>query len=134
MLVCDLDGFKRVNDRFGHLTGNRLLIAVAEGFRRSCRGHDFIARMGGDEFVLLIENLSADELGRRISQFRETVRSIGRQVCGEDIVDASFGASFFPQDGTTPDALLAAADHQMYRRKGEQKSGVRQMEQRKVAT
>jgi diguanylate cyclase (GGDEF)-like protein/putative nucleotidyltransferase with HDIG domain len=132
VLVCDLDGFKGVNDRFGHLTGNQLLQGVADGFRRSCRGDDFVARMGGDEFVLLIENISAEELGFRISQFREMVRSVGRQICGEEVVDASFGAAFYPMDGTTPDELLAVADHQMYRRKADQKAGVRMIDQRKL--
>jgi diguanylate cyclase (GGDEF)-like protein len=132
VLVCDLDGFKSVNDRFGHMAGNQLLQAVADGFRRSCRGDDFVARMGGDEFVLLIENISAEELGLRIAQFREMVRAMGRQVCGADVVDASFGAAFYPADGKTPDELLAVADHQMYRRKADQKAGVRTIDQRKV--
>jgi GGDEF domain-containing protein len=60
------------------------------------------------------------------------VRSMGRQVCGADVVDASFGAAFYPADGTTPDELLAVADHQMYRRKADQKAGVRTIDQRKV--
>jgi diguanylate cyclase (GGDEF)-like protein len=132
LLVCDLDGFKQVNDNLGHLTGNRLLQALADGFRRSCRGDDFVARMGGDEFVLLIEHITPDEIGNRIAQFREMVRATGRQVCGQDILDASFGAAFHPADGSTPQQLLAFADQQMYRRKHEQKAGVLLLEQRKV--
>jgi diguanylate cyclase (GGDEF)-like protein len=52
VLVCDLDGFKQINDRFGHLEGNRLLKAVAKSFKKHCREYDYVARMGGDEFVL----------------------------------------------------------------------------------
>jgi diguanylate cyclase (GGDEF)-like protein len=133
LLVCDLDGFKKVNDTLGHLTGNRLLQALADGFRKSCRGHDFVARMGGDEFVLLMEKITPEEIGPRMEQFRDMVRSVGRQVCGDDVLDASFGAAFHPADGKTPDELLAFADQQMYRRKNERKSGVLRMEQRKAS-
>jgi diguanylate cyclase (GGDEF)-like protein/putative nucleotidyltransferase with HDIG domain len=132
VLVCDLDGFKGVNDRFGHLTGNRVLQGVAEGFRHSCRENDFVARMGGDEFVLMLERITPEELGRRIYQFREMVRATGRRICGEEMLDASFGAAFYPEDGETPEDLLAYADRQMYRRKAEQKAGVLQMERRQA--
>jgi diguanylate cyclase (GGDEF)-like protein len=136
VLVCDLDGFKGVNDRFGHVTGNRVLQGLAEGFRNSCRENDFVARMGGDEFVLMLERITPEELGRRINQFREMVRATGHRICGEDVLDASFGAAFYPEDGETPEDLLAFADRQMYRRKAEQKAGVlqieRQIERRKA--
>jgi diguanylate cyclase (GGDEF)-like protein len=128
LLICDLDGFKEVNDRFGHLTGNRLLEALAVAFRKSCRSGDFVARMGGDEFVLLLGEMGAEDLGARIAQFRDLARAVGRQVCGEDVLDASFGAAVYPTDGQTSNELLAFADRQMYRRKTEHKSGVRQIE------
>jgi GAF domain-containing protein len=76
VVVCDLDGFKQVNDRFGHLTGNRLLEALADGFRKSCRERDFVARMGGDEFVLLLPQLPPDGINARLAQFRAMVRAI----------------------------------------------------------
>jgi diguanylate cyclase (GGDEF)-like protein len=123
-VVCDLDGFKGVNDRFGHLTGNRLLESVARGLQSACRGEDFIARSGGDEFVLLLPGLRRHEVSLRLEQFRDMVRLRGRVVCGENVLDASFGAVFYPEDETTPEALLEKADSQMYRRKVEQKSGV----------
>jgi diguanylate cyclase (GGDEF)-like protein len=132
VLVCDLDGFKNVNDRFGHMTGNRVLEALADGFRKSCRGEDFVARLGGDEFVLLMAQLSPEEIGARIQQFRDMVHAIGRQVCGESILDASFGAAFYPKDGTTPEELIAFADRQMYRHKTEQKAGVIRIQQFKA--
>ncbi len=132
VVVCDLDGFKSVNDRFGHLMGNRMLEALADRFRASCRGGDFVARLGGDEFVLLLEGIGPDEIGARIAQFREMVRATGRSLCTEEVLDASFGAAFFPADGTTSDELLAAADQRMYRYKSEQKSGVLRMRQRQA--
>jgi diguanylate cyclase (GGDEF)-like protein len=128
VLICDLDGFKAVNDRFGHLTGNQLLEGLAAAFRKSCRSGDFIARMGGDEFVLLLEGIRPEEIGGRILQFRGLVRTVGREICKEDILDASFGAAVYPTDGTTANELLAFADRQMYRRKGEHRGGVRKIE------
>jgi diguanylate cyclase (GGDEF)-like protein len=127
VVVCDLDGFKSVNDRFGHLMGNRMLEALAERFRKSCREGDFVARLGGDEFVLLLEGIGPSEIASRIAQFRETVQATGRSLCKEDVLDASFGAAFYPADGTSSDELLAAADHRMYRSKEEQKNGVVRM-------
>jgi diguanylate cyclase (GGDEF)-like protein len=132
VVVCDLDGFKSVNDRFGHLMGNRLLEGLAERFRKSCREEDFVARVGGDEFVLLLDGIGPGEIAARIAQFRETVRATGKSLCKEDVLDASFGAAFFPADGTTSDELLAVADQRMYRLKAEQKAGVLRMKQRQA--
>jgi diguanylate cyclase (GGDEF)-like protein len=120
VVVCDLDGFKKVNDRFGHLCGNRVLRELASAFRLSCRGADFIARLGGDEFVLVLEGIGRGQIGLRLAQFREIVRLTGHHVCGEDVLGASFGAAFFPEDGRDSDALLAIADRNMYRGKREQ--------------
>jgi diguanylate cyclase (GGDEF)-like protein/putative nucleotidyltransferase with HDIG domain len=132
VVVCDLDGFKNVNDRFGHLMGNRVLESLADRFRQSCRTGDFVARMGGDEFVLLLDGIGTGEIGSRIAQFREMVRATGRSLCKEDVLDASFGAAFFPADGTTSDELLAAADQRMYKFKAEQKAGILRMKQRQA--
>src|SRR5258708_17776696 len=57
VLVCDLDGFKAVNDRFGHLEGNRVLRVVSKGLQSVCRDYDYVARMGGDEFVIILPGL-----------------------------------------------------------------------------
>src|SRR5581483_11688307 len=61
VLVSDLDGFKQVNDRFGHLEGNKVLKRVAEGLSQTCREYDYVARMGGDEFVLLLTGIKPDD-------------------------------------------------------------------------
>ncbi len=84
--------------------------------------------MGGDEFVLLLNEMRPEEIGSRIEQFRGMVRGVGREVTGADVLDASFGIALHPQNGTTPNELLAFADQQMYRRKSEQKAGVRRFE------
>ena len=132
VVVCDLDGFKNVNDRYGHMTGNRLLEALAEKFRHSCRTGDFVARLGGDEFVLLLDGIGPGEIQARIVQFREMVRATGRAICKDDVLDASFGAAFYPADGETSDELLAAADQRMYQFKAQNKAGVVQMRQRQA--
>lgn len=114
VLVCDLDGFKQINDRFGHLEGNRLLQMVAASFKEHCREYDYVARMGGDEFVLVIPGLSGDKLKERIAQLENTVRVAGKGVCGEPIVSLSVGAASFPEDGEDAEGLLSEADHRMY--------------------
>ena len=112
--------------------GNRLLEALAARFRKSCREGDFVARVGGDEFVLLLDGIGPAEIATRTAQFRDMVRATGRELCNEDVLDASFGAAFFPADGTTPDELLAAADQRMYQYKAENKSGVLRMKKREA--
>ena len=70
VLVCDVDGFKQVNDRFGHLEGNKVLRYVADVLRENCREYDYVARMGGDEFVILLPGSDREAVYRRISEFQ----------------------------------------------------------------
>ena len=124
VVVCDLNGFKAVNDTLGHLTGNKLLQAVGAGLKESCREYDFVARMGGDEFVLILSGLSTpQDVQSKIRQFREAVRGSSNRVCHEGMVRGSFGVAMFPKDGQSADDLLAYADREMYRDKEEQKKG-----------
>ena len=117
ILVCDLDGFKQVNDRFGHLTGNKVLQGVAKGMKDHCREYDFVARMGGDEFVIALPGLGPEGVRTKRQRFGQVARSVGQEQCGEDIVGLSIGEAHFPADGTTPDQLLARADERMYQAK-----------------
>ncbi|HEY3740132.1 MAG TPA: HD domain-containing phosphohydrolase [Bryobacteraceae bacterium] len=124
VVVCDLNGFKAVNDTLGHLTGNKLLQAVAAGLKESCREYDFVARMGGDEFVLILSGLTtAQDVQTKIRQFRESVRTSSNRVSREGMVKGSFGVAMFPKNGESADELLAHADREMYRDKEEQKKG-----------
>lgn len=117
VLVCDLDRFKQVNDRFGHLAGNRLLSLLATRMKEVCRDYDYLARMGGDEFVLVLPNLTPDVVERKIEQLNELTVEAGLAVCGDDIVSLSVGTATYPLDGSDAEDLLAEADRNMYRNK-----------------
>ncbi|MBA3972997.1 MAG: hypothetical protein C0504_02115 [Candidatus Solibacter sp.] len=122
VVVCDLDGFKSVNDRFGHLTGNELLKSVAAGLRSKCREYDFVARMGGDEFVLIMPGLDREAALSRCPFLEEAVIAAGLEICGERCVRMSAGISQLGYDGRNPDELVAAADLRMYEQKQARKA------------
>ncbi len=121
ILGCDLDGFKQVNDRFGHLEGNKLLRAVARGLKEACREYDYVARMGGDEFVLVLPGIAAGMIEARGSKFLSIAVDAGREICGAEILGMSIGAAMFPQDGSDAEELLAEADRRMYEQKRSRK-------------
>jgi diguanylate cyclase (GGDEF)-like protein/putative nucleotidyltransferase with HDIG domain len=117
VLVCDLDGFKQVNDRYGHLAGNKVLRVVAHGLREVCEAHDYVARMGGDEFVMLIPGGDERLLAGRIEQIRK-VASLAGEITPEPCqLSISAGVATYPQDGADAEELLAEADRRMYKSK-----------------
>ena len=117
VLVCDLDRFKQVNDRLGHLEGNRVLKLVADALSSQCREYDFVARMGGDEFVAILAGCPRNLLDAKIQQFQLAVDVACRQTPGATEIGLSVGAGVFPDDGEDAESLLAAADRNMYRMK-----------------
>ncbi len=101
VLMLDLDGFKLLNDRFGHAAGDDLLRDVAAALERAMRDQDTVARMGGDEFcVLAPETDAADRLVSR------AMAAVARVTAGIEVLGASAGAAVFPDDGATSEALL----------------------------
>jgi len=121
VVVLDLDDLKQINDRFGHLEGNRLLREVAAGLKASCREYDYVARMGGDEFVVLISGVKLADAENRVEEFRQVVARIGVQSFDKPL-SASVGVAHFPADGADAERLLAEADRLMYQQKRARKS------------
>ena len=117
VLVCDLDGFKQVNDRHGHLEGNKVLQSVAQGLSEGCREYDYVARMGGDEFVLILPGLEEASVQAKALGLRDMAETRGSRICGESIVSLSVGEAFYPRDGLDAEQLLAEADRRMYKAK-----------------
>ncbi|MEN8242522.1 MAG: GGDEF domain-containing protein [Chloroflexota bacterium] len=115
VVYFDLDDFKSVNDRFGHPVGDQLLVAFTKRLLGAIRESDFLARIGGDEFVLIIENYASPEeleltLARIVQSLSEPFKIKTHLI---DLV-ASYGISHFPADGDNPQQLLARADSAMY--------------------
>ena len=120
VMVSDMDGFKQINDRFGHLEGNRVLRLFAQALKDTCREYDYVARMGGDEFVVIAPGLAADAAGKKVEQMRALARHAGSEVCGEEILSLSVGRAVYPADGKDAEQLLAEADRRMYLEKQKQ--------------
>jgi diguanylate cyclase (GGDEF)-like protein/putative nucleotidyltransferase with HDIG domain len=114
IMVCDLNGFKAINDRYGHLAGDKVLKLFANLVRDVCREYDYAARMGGDEFVIVAPNMPPSSVGERALLLSALAQEAGREVCGKDILSLSLGAAFYPQDGSDTEQLLAEADRRMY--------------------
>jgi len=117
MLFVDLDGLKMINDTFGHRAGDEALIQVAELLTRGVRRSDVVARIGGDEFAVLLESASEDSA-------HETAARLQDLICGceftheGDALPLSVAIGVGMIDGEeAPDAVMARADEEMYRRK-----------------
>ena len=118
VFFMDLDGFKEINDLFGHEAGDRLLLAVAERLSDCVREEDTVARMGGDEFTILV---TAARQRKDIELLAETVKDaieMPFEIAERSVhITVSIGISFYPYDATSSDALLEAADRAMYKTK-----------------
>jgi diguanylate cyclase (GGDEF)-like protein len=110
VLMLDLDGFKLLNDRFGHPAGDDVLRDVAAALARAIRDQDTVARVGGDEFCVLAPETDTAGAQRLIARVESAV---ARAVAGMDALGASAGAAVYPHDGTTADGLLEAADQRL---------------------
>ncbi|MFZ6743478.1 EAL domain-containing protein [Undibacterium sp. JH2W] len=117
LAVCflDLDGFKDINDKYGHATGDRLLIGVTENLKRVLRADDTLARLGGDEFAVLLSDISSAEesamiLDRVLIGVSQPIQIDVTTVS----ISASIGVSLYPDDNVDADTLLRHADHAMY--------------------
>src|SRR5262245_916821 len=127
VVFMDLDGFKTVNDAYGHRAGSATLTEVAQVITRSVRDSDFVARYGGDEFVLMLPETPAKralQMAERVRQRIEAHRFKGG--VGADIyLTASFGVASFPEHATQAEKLIELADAAMYEAKQRDKNNVK---------
>jgi diguanylate cyclase (GGDEF)-like protein/putative nucleotidyltransferase with HDIG domain len=132
VLVVDLDGFKQINDRFGHLDGNKLLREVASGLKAACREYDSVARMGGDEFVVLLPGVRPVDAEHKSRTFQDIVAKTCYDIFAEKLITASVGVANYPGDGADAEQLLAEADRRMYIQKRDRKQTPAEPERRKL--
>jgi diguanylate cyclase (GGDEF)-like protein/putative nucleotidyltransferase with HDIG domain len=114
VMVCDIDGLKKINDSFGHLEGDKLLREFSIRLKEACRGYDYVARMGGDEFVVMAPGLTLDAALEKADRLNQAAIEAGRLTCGREVISLSVGTAFCPEDGYDVEALLAEADRRMY--------------------
>ena len=115
ILFLDLDHLKRINDSLGHGMGDQVITAVAQVIERSVRAGDTVARVGGDEYVVLLADLQqADDVAQVAAKVLAAVSEPLRIGAHEFVVSASIGVAMYPQDGETAEALLSNADTALY--------------------
>ena len=118
VIFIDIDDFKSINDSLGHDFGDAFLLEVANRLQYCCRDEDTVARFGGDEFIMLLSDLNAEE---EITQVAERIfKAFSAQFCyhNEDLeIKASLGAAYYPKDAKEMAELVRRADVAMYRAK-----------------
>lgn len=118
ILFLDLNGFKEVNDTYGHKAGDTVLLEFADRVRSVLRAEDFFARLGGDEFAVIVPHVrtprDVSELTRRIHGVLRDPFKVGKAAAS---IGAAIGAAYFPDQGRTSAELLAVADAEMYKSK-----------------
>ncbi len=130
VFMIDLNGFKRINDIYGHGVGDEVLMHVAKRLSNSMRAQDLVARIGGDEFAILATHVAGPEAATGIAMRVVDTLSAPIRVAGQDhVIGTGIGVALAPQDGTVPDELLRKADIALYRAKAQPESAVRFFEE-----
>ncbi len=114
LVYLDLDGFKPVNDTYGHLIGDKLLFEVAEILKNNVRKSDFVSRIGGDEFTIILKNIVEKDLKQVIAKL---FKQLSKKIFLENIeitIGASMGIAIYPSDGIDLKTLLQNSDFAMY--------------------
>jgi diguanylate cyclase (GGDEF)-like protein len=117
--MLDLDQFKRFNDTYGHGAGDAVLKSVAEIFRNSVRTEDIACRYGGEEFTIILPDVTPKVAYDRAESIRSAVAALRLPLAGETLSEfsISIGVALYPQDGEAADLLLSRADQALYRAK-----------------
>ncbi|WP_322520642.1 diguanylate cyclase [Guyparkeria halophila] len=124
VLYLDLDGFKPINDTYGHDVGDQMLVTLVRRLQEATRETDSVARLGGDEFaVLLVRPTDADDVRMVAEKLREEIERPVSVAEGTLRVRVSIGPAVYPADGVTADALLQVADEAMYQEKARRREG-----------
>lgn len=119
LLFVDLDDFKDINDTKGHVFGDQVLIETALRLKQTLRDSDTVARIGGDEFVLVLENVAnKHDVSSMIQTISQTLNEEFMVNNDKVEINCSIGVAFYPDDGTTSDSLFTTADINMYKAKG----------------
>lgn len=119
VILIDIDFFKKFNDQYGHEVGDLVLVKLAETLRSHIRKYDLACRFGGEEFLLLVQDIVEDELLERAEKLRQTVAKIKLESNGKIIgpITISAGIAIYPTHGETLDELIIAADKALYHSK-----------------
>lgn len=119
LLFVDIDRFKHINDAHGHAVGDEVLCTVARRLESCVRETDTVARMGGDEFIVLLTDIpSADAVSMKMTQIRDTMSEpLGAEFDGINMPTCSIGVAVYPADGEDAESLMSHADGDMYRMK-----------------
>jgi diguanylate cyclase (GGDEF)-like protein len=123
LVLLDLDGFKQVNERFGHLAGDRLLSEIGAALQIEVRAEDSVFRQGGDEFAVIVPEANAEEAGEVAARLRDRVATCGLGSNGERPVSAATGFAVYPADGATAEILLGCADTDLFAAKRGERPG-----------
>jgi len=123
VLQLDLDNFKSINDSYGHSVGDRLLKIVAARLKGCLRKSDTVARMGGDEFTFILEEIPNKSVCSKVAEKIQKNLAEPFEIDGENLcITASIGISIFPDDGNDPESLLKHSDIAMYHAKNKRNS------------
>ena len=119
IIMLDLDHFKRFNDTYGHQGGDALLRELGAMLQRSIRGGDIACRYGGEEFTLILPEVTSADAGQRAEHLREAVKTLRAQHHRQPLgpVTVSAGVATYPENGSSGDAVLRAADAALYQAK-----------------
>lgn len=115
ILYIDLDGFKAVNDDFGHAAGDELLIKAAQRINKNIRSTDHAARLGGDEFTVILTNIRDSTAARTVAE--KIIHALAQPFTLQQTtvrISASIGVALYPEDAQTQDELIQCADSAMY--------------------